>query len=148
MINSIPYFLGFIGLPADKLDSKRDDHQKKYQGFEVMRGYDKCASEMGQTVSKMSTQFTFLLRKNWNLYAGLIKKEVREDGKWGTDVSIFISRITSFGDLQVALPCLQRWVDRPTQIAIVHQTNRPHSQSQNFSINLGLGPLSENIYIP
>lgn len=37
----------------------------------------------------MSTQFTFLLRKNWNLYAGLIKKEVGGDGKSGTDVSIF-----------------------------------------------------------
>ena len=46
-----------------------------------------------------------------------------------TDVAIFISWITSSDDLRAALPCLHRWVNRPTQIAIVHGADTTHSCS-------------------
>ena len=37
----------------------------------------------------MSTEFTFSLRKNLNLYAGVIEKEMVGDEKSSTDIAIF-----------------------------------------------------------
>ena len=43
-----------------------------------MHVYDKCARDMARRSYIMSTQFIFSLRKNLNLYAGVIEKEVVE----------------------------------------------------------------------
>ena len=49
--------------------------------------------------------------------------------------------ISSSGDLPVALPYLLRWVNRPTQIAIVHRANGPHSIHSKYHWLFGPRPI-------